>query len=443
MNLIDETKIVWPSVIRAERALLGRLMEDPAMLDTLNLAPGAFRDTFHRALFLTLIEMRQDRKPIEPSTILIGDPDLLVAYLDADDRISACMAAAAVGDQIDLCIEQITASAIRRGRIDAAAHLLNAYQGAASEGEIVGIEAQMKRALDSETTRTSASRQQQHADFMDSYGRGTSRSVSTPLSDLNEKLGGGLPYGEHIVLGGRSGDGKTAFALYLLLHAAIQGEPVLYVSLEQRRYELRKRLISQLAGHERLWGHGLAHGRIAREDTDGVSLPVIQRLSARLSTLALWIEDGVFEADAILRVVRDHINRHKVKFVVLDYIQRVRDAGLSGDSAERLAIAGFSKRWYELTKTHDVTGILLSQDNREQEKGKTKRRPRLADLKGSGSLEEDADKVVFVYVEDPGYQWGEVIVAKDRSGDATGSIIRFTRDSELLTFRNHTAREDG
>ena len=440
MNLVDETQIVWPTAVRAERALLGRFIEDPAMLDVVMFAPGAFSDRFHRALFTTLVEMRQDRKPIEPSTILLGEPDLLLPYLDAEDRILACVTAAAPGDQIDMCVQQITDTAIRRQRISTTVHLVNGYQGAASDGELSGLEQQVKRVLDAETARVSPSRDQSHADFIASYGSGKS-STPTPLPAINAAMGGGLPHGEHIVLGGRSGDGKTAFGLYLLLHAALYGEPVLYVSLEQRRYEVRKRLISMLAADENRWSQGLGHGRLAREDTGADATEQVKRLSSRIAEMPLWIEDGVFESDAILKLVRHHVNRHKIKFVVVDYVQRVRDSSVNGDSAERMAIAGFSKRWYELTKTHDFTGILLSQDNRNQEGVSKKRRPRLSDLKGSGSLEEDADKVMFVYVEDPKNEWGEIIIEKDRSGDAAGTLVRYRRDAELLTFRELTDME--
>jgi replicative DNA helicase len=441
--MIDETSIIWPHNAASERAFLGYLMSDPMTLDGLTMAPGAMYDPLHKMILIALMEMRQEGTDIEPSTIPIAKADLFAGITDIQPRIDACCAAASPASHLDLHIESITDNAIRRQRLSALAQLADAYQ--IGDRAIMSVaERDMARVLDKETARKLKTREDDHTDFAESFGR-KGVFLELPLGELNAKTGGGVLFGDHVVIGGRSGDGKTAFASDIAVTAAFRGTPTLYISLEQRKRELRKRMISQLADRLGMRRHGLAHRRLAREDADRDK---VMKVSAELTKLPLWLEDGVFEADSILRLVREHVNKHKVKAVVLDYIQRVRNPNLKGDSAERMTLADFSKRWYELTKTHEYTGFLLSQDNREQEKGQKKRRPRLADLKGSGSLEEDADKVLFVYYEqasDPDYpnHWGEVILAKDRTtGAAAGSYAKYARDEELLTFRDISDRED-
>ncbi len=282
-----------------------------------------------------------------------------------------------------------------------------------------------------------ATRAARHEEFIGRFGD-TQDMIPIPLDEIAEEMGGGLSYGQHVVIAGRSGDGKTALSLYMMLHAAIYADvPSLFISLEQPAYELRKRLIAQLAAFERTPDASINIKQLVNEQANGA---FVVDLSGRLAELPIWIVDDVNDADRILQTIDAYVGDRGVRYVFLDHVQQVRNRSLSGNQAERLTIADFSKRWYEMVKRTDVVGCLLSQDNRGQETGEKKRRPRPSDLKGSGALEEHADKILFAYTPTPDSEWGELIVGKDRQGAAGGASAKYARDPHRLTFRPYEWR---
>jgi archaellum biogenesis ATPase FlaH len=282
------------------------------------------------------------------------------------------------------------------------------------------------------------SRADRHADFISRFGD-QREMIPIPLDELSEPMGGGLTYGQHVVIAGRSGDGKTALSLYMMLYAALRaGVPSLFVSLEQPAYELRKRLIAQLAAFVDDPDGSVNMKQMVNEQANGSS---VLGLSEQLAELPVWVEDNVREASKILDLIGVYVRDRGVRYVFLDHVQQVKNSELRGNQAERLTIADFSKRWYEMVKQTDIVGCLLSQDNRGQETGEKKRRPRPSDLKGSGALEEHADKILFAYTPTPESEWGELIVGKDRQGAAAGASAQYTRDPHRLTFRPYEWRD--
>jgi replicative DNA helicase len=235
-----------------------------------------------------------------------------------------------------------------------------------------------------------------------------------------------------VIVAARPSMGKTAFALNICEHAAIeQNMAVLFVSLEMGGLELTERLLcarSRVDGHKLRTGKGLS-------PTD--SRQLVQAYGEYRGAAAILIDDT--PARNMLQITANARRlklRQKIGLIVVDYIQLV-DSEESRDSRQE-QIAKISRRLKMLARELDVPVIALSQLNRAVE-NREDRRPRMADLRESGAIEQDADLVLLLHrpeyydVNDqPGI--AEVILAKNRNG-ATGNVkLQFTKN--IMRFEN-------
>ncbi len=235
-----------------------------------------------------------------------------------------------------------------------------------------------------------------------------------------------------IIVAARPSMGKTAFALNICEHAAIeQNTAVLFVSLEMGGLELTERLLcarSRVDGHKLRTGKGLSPAD---------SRQLVQAYGEYRGAAAILIDDT--PARNMLQITANARRlklRQKIGLIVVDYIQLV-DSEESRDSRQE-QIAKISRRLKMLARELDVPVIALSQLNRAVE-NREDRRPRMADLRESGAIEQDADIVLLLHrpeyydVNDqPGI--AEVILAKNRNG-ATGNVkLQFTKN--IMRFEN-------
>ena len=255
--------------------------------------------------------------------------------------------------------------------------------------------------------------------------------VPTGYIDLDE-ITGGFQGGQLIILAARPAMGKTAFALNICEHVAIDlKQAVLFVSLEMGQLELAERLLCSRAkvdGHKLRTGKGLTHGEFVK---------LSQGYEELRSGAPLMIDDtpsrNMLQVTANARRLK---LRHKIGLIVLDYIQLV-DSEESRDSRQE-QIAKISRRLKTLARELDVPVIALSQLNRAVE-NREDRRPRMADLRESGAIEQDADLVLLLHrpeYYDPNDQPGisELIIAKNRHG-ATDTV-KFTFRKNIMRFEN-------
>jgi replicative DNA helicase len=240
-----------------------------------------------------------------------------------------------------------------------------------------------------------------------------STGVPTGFVDLDAKLGG-LQRGEFIILAGRPSMGKTAMATAFAENAAIRGEvSTLVISLEMHREALVMRSLSAQA---RVDGQKLR--RPAKLESDEWSR--IVEACAQLDTQKLHVVDTanltVLEIRALARITQA---RHGLGLLVVDYLGLIRPVNRYPNARER-EVAEISAGLKSLAKELGIPVLCLAQLNRGLEQRDNKR-PRLSDLRESGSLEQDADVVMFVHRE--GYydskaadDVAEVIIAKQRNG---------------------------
>ena len=254
--------------------------------------------------------------------------------------------------------------------------------------------------------------------------------VPTGFIDLDKKTAG-LHNSDLILVAARPAMGKSAFALNIATNAALSaGTGVAIFSLEMSKEQMANRILGSVAMVD---GNSIRTGRIA--DDDWIKLATA---SGELSQTGIFIDDtpgiSVMEIRAKCRKLK---MEKDIGLVIIDYLQLVQASSKAGSREQE--IAEISRSLKILAKEINVPVIALSQLSRAPEQ-RPDHRPMLSDLRESGSIEQDADIVIFLYRDDYYNQdtekknIAEVIIAKHRAG-STGTV-------ELLWLGNYTKFEN-
>ncbi len=253
----------------------------------------------------------------------------------------------------------------------------------------------------------------------------------TGFADL-DRLTGGFQGGQLIVLAARPGMGKSAFALQLARHIAeATGLVVPFLSYEMSHTELTHRMLSTALGYD---GMKLRQGDLPQGMERDLAVQ-----AEKLAATPLWVDDNPPSTIGGVRsAMRRLARRSEVGAIVVDYMQLMEGDSKFKDSNRNQEVADISRGLKRLATELNVPIIALSQLNRQLE-NRPNKRPVLSDLRDSGSVEQDANAVLFLhrpYVfnveEDP--TAAECIIAKQRSGPAgvtfplrfDGSCARFS-----------------
>ena len=253
-----------------------------------------------------------------------------------------------------------------------------------------------------------------------------------------DKMTAGMHPGDLIVVAGRPGMGKTAFALNIGFNASRARQmPVAIFSLEMPKEQLVRRMLGCEA---RVDGNRIRTGRLLKDDW-----PKLADAAGVLSEMPIWIDDtpaiSMLELRAKARRLKSETG---LGLIVVDYMQLMR-SGSRNESREQ-EISEISRNLKALAKELSIPVMALSQLNRGVEsRGVKDKRPQLSDLRESGAIEQDADTIWFIYrdevynrdSEDRGV--AEVIIGKQRSGPTGTCRVRFF--SEFTRFDN-LAEED-
>ena len=251
--------------------------------------------------------------------------------------------------------------------------------------------------------------------------------VPTGFADLDYRTSG-LHNSDLILVAARPAMGKSAFALNIATHAAGRGKvPVAIFSLEMSKEQMANRILCSEAMVD--------SAKVRTGKIDDEEWGKLAAASGELSEAGIYIDDtpgiSVMEIRAKCRKMKLEKN---IGLVVIDYLQLVQGSNRKGGSREQ-EIAEISRSLKILAKEINVPVIALSQLSRAPEQ-RVDHRPMLSDLRESGSIEQDADIVMFLYRDDyynedtDKKNIAEVIIAKHRSG-ATGTV-------ELLWLGNYT-----
>ena len=260
-------------------------------------------------------------------------------------------------------------------------------------------------------------------------GAGTVLGVDTGFPELNDQMSG-FQKGDLVILAARPSVGKTALALTLARNAAVNAEAgVAVFSLEMSKIQLVQRLLSI---ETKVDLHKLRTGRLSDEDWMHLTHNI-----NRLAEAPIYIDDtpgiSVLEARAKARRLQ---REYGIDMVIIDYLQLM--SGHIRTQSREQEISQISRGLKAMAKELDVPVLALSQLSRAVE-SRTDRRPQLSDLRESGSLEQDADVVMFIYrpemydLKSPDGEslegLAQIIIGKQRNGPVGSVDLMWNKES--------------
>ncbi len=249
--------------------------------------------------------------------------------------------------------------------------------------------------------------------------KGFITGLPTGFAELDQ-MTAGLQPAELIIVAGRPGMGKSSLALCIAEHVALpQKLPVAIFSLEMSEEHLVQRM---LCSHARINAHNVRSGMLSASDW-----PKLTQAAGKLSETPIFIDDSpglsILELRAKARRLK---TRHGIGLLILDYLQMMEEPSARSDNRQQ-EVAVISRSLKALARELNIPVIAVSQLSRAPEQRGDASRPRLSDLRESGSIEQDADVVLFLYREEyykpteENKGTAEVIIGKQRNGP-TGTV---------------------
>jgi replicative DNA helicase len=408
-----------PQNIEAEAALLGALMIDNRLVEDVQtrLKAHHFFEPLHGRIYDAILRLT-DRN-------MIANPVTLRPLFDGDEGIKEVggpsylaqltgSGAAIIGAK-DFA-QQIYDLALLRALIGVGRDLV---EGALDTSEEVAPLTQIERA---ETELYKVAEEGGAEGKAKSFGEAAIASIKSAEAALNNGGGlsgittgfnsingrmGGLHKSDLVILAGRPGMGKSALATNIAFNTARRylqdqadgidakdsaGAAVGFFSLEMSAEQLVTRVLSEQTG---ITAEKIRTGQISRHEFQSFA-----RTADELHTLPLYIDDTPGLTIAALRARARRLKRQKgIGLVVVDYLQLLQGTGRSSNDNRVQEISEISRGLKQLAKELDVPVLALSQLSRAVEQREDKR-PQLSDLRESGSIEQDADIVLFIYRED-------------------------------------------
>lgn len=436
-----------PQNIESEQALLGSIMLRPeALVDIMDiLRPEAFYTDKHKTIFQAMVKLYEKREPIDLLTLSsklkeAGELDRVGGMSYLTELVNTVPSSSNAEHYASIIAKKHTA----RRLIEAAEHISKISYD--EEHEIDELLDKAEKKIYEVTSKNLSGQYVEMKDVlseaMDRLDRlhktkGEIRGVPTGFPDLDKKLSG-LQNSDLIILAARPSVGKTSFALDIARNAAIRhGIPTAIFSLEMSTQQLVDRMLS---AESKVDAWKLRTGNLSLEEEFG---RITQALDP-LSKAPLFIDDQA--ANNILKirsVVRRLKHEKNLGLVVIDYLQLMTPTQSKNNDNVVQQITEISRSLKQLAKEFDVPVLALSQLSRavEQRGGK----PRLSDLRDSGSIEQDADVVMFIHREanDEGggkKQITEILIEKHRNGP-TGKIdLFFDGDKSSFMSVDHSAQ---
>ena len=271
------------------------------------------------------------------------------------------------------------------------------------------------------------------------------KGIPSNFVSIDETMGGNFKNGSLIILAGRPGMGKTTLALNIARNmACFNSASGVIFSLEMTKDQLVDKFIASESGVD--------SRNIDQNKVHDLDIVPLQEASIRLGNTKVFLDDFSSLTPMILRSKATNLKlKHDIKFIIVDYLQLMQDDNRKGKSREQ-EVSEISRSLKLIAKDLQIPLIALSQLSRSCE-SRTNKRPMLSDLRESGSIEQDADVVMFVYR--PEYynemfdangnsltNKAEVIFAKNRFGE-----VRFTTidcdlsKSKFMDLNNKTTFE--
>ncbi|MBQ1509626.1 MAG: replicative DNA helicase [Selenomonadaceae bacterium] len=430
-----------PQNIEAEQAVLGAVLIKKEALTEVQeiLKPEDFYREAHRIVYSAMEDLFINNEAVDLVTLTEQ-----LRKKDQLDKVGGLAFVTALANSVPTAANVIYHAKIVREKaelrslIDAATEIAGKAYEDADEVETIMDEAE-KKILSIAASRTVSDFEPIKTILMNSIDRistlyeskGGLTGLSTGFKDL-DALTSGLQASDLVLVAARPSMGKTAFTLNIAAHAAMHGHSVAFFSLEMSKEQLVQRMLcsegaidsqrlrtGQLEGEE--WGKligtadKLSKAKIYIDDTPGITVMELRSKARRLKA------------------------EHGLELVVIDYLQLMQGRSARNSDSRQQEISEISRSLKALARELNVPVVALSQLSRSVESRQVKK-PMLSDLRESGSLEQDADIVMFLYREDyydqdtENKNITEVIIAKHRNGPVDTVSLFFQK--EFTKFRD-------
>lgn len=441
---------VPPQALEAEESVLGAMLLESSNVDRAmeELTPGCFYSPRNRMIFEAISSLVQEHSPVDIITVtnsLRAKGNLesvggAVVLADLSQKVGAAV-------NLEFYIKILKQKSIQRDLITASYQILrSSYDDTTKVDDLIDmaqtkIYDAIKNNVQREIQSIGSVINETLADIESKQGQEGPTGVRSGFPTIDRITGGWQP-SDLIILAARPSVGKTAFALNLVRNAAVlDHKPVAFFSLEMSAMQLAKRMIISESG---ISGEKIKGG-VRLEPYEWEQLEY--KLKA-LSKAPLYIDDTpgipIMEFRTKLKTL---VNNKGVKFVIVDYLQLMQGPQELRSNREQ-EVAFISRTLKATAKELNVPIIALSQLSRNavQRQGGSGK-PQLSDLRESGSIEQDADMVIFIHRPDylglsdePGdKEKTEIIIAKHRNGETAeipmrfrSSMVRFVENDESL-----------
>ena len=429
-NNTNVTNLIPPQDLEAEKAVLGSMMKDQdAVSDVIDrLRADDFYLKEHQQIYEVMLDMYRKSVGIDLMTVYSAlNEKKLTELVGGMTYLSQLVNEAIVSSNAKYYAETVVAKARMRQLIkEAEAMRSQAYAGGKDAEDIldraeqrifeIAHRAQKKNYVSINTVFEENMRQLQELE----KNKGQIPGIATGFRDVDKILTGIQP-SDLVILAARPGMGKTSFALNIAANVAEAGKSVLVFSLEMSKEQLGQRVLSMESSVEM---EKMKTGNLSPDEWMALS-----EAQDNFEDRKIFIDEV---PEMTLLEMKNKCRRLKAEqgldLVIIDYLQ-LMSLGYGGDNRTN-EVSAITRAIKIMAKELDVAIILLSQLNRDAER-RTDHRPQLADLRDSGSIEQDADIVIFLKREDyynkneddpaeinPNVgNTCEVIIAKHRNGD--------------------------
>ncbi len=435
-----------PQNIEAEMAVLGALfLGEEAIAQVLEMVDDdAFYKEAHQQIFRAIMHLYDQRQPVDLLTVTeeLKRRDLLDAVGGAS-YLALLASSVPTTAHVAHYARIVKDKSLLRQLIRTATRIVtDSYNGQAEPQTLLDrAEHAMFEIAERKVTREVVPMKDVIKGSIETIDRlyqrkGATTGLSTGFDDLDQ-MTAGLHASDLIIVAGRPSMGKSAFALGLVEHLAVQQRvPIAIFSLEMSSDHLVQRM---LCSHARINAHNVRRGILSQSDW-----PKLTNAAGKLSEAPIFIDDSpslpIFELRAKARRLTA---RHQIRLLVVDYLQLMEERSLSFADNRQQEIALISRNLKALARELDVAVLAISQLSRAPERRETFR-PRLSDLRESGAIEQDADLVLLLFREeyytptDENKGQAEIIIAKQRHGPV--GAVKLTFLKEFVRFENLAAR---
>jgi len=449
-----------PQSLDAEKGLLGSILLAPGrVLDECiqqQVSEKYFHQPAHGRVFEVLVEMREASKPIDfiSLTQLLEDRRVLEEVGGAG-AITDLFTFVPTASNASYYLEILREKFLLREIIGACTEYASRAYDEQSDVPMLLDEVEQKiLAIGDDRFKAKIPEMKELAmEALDAIekmfqNRGALTGHPTGFQGL-DNMTSGLHEGEMFVVAARPSMGKTAFAMNIAEHVAVEaGKPVAVYSLEMSTQQLMQRLLCSLAKVDM---KKIRDGFIAKHDMTN-----LVQATEKLAKCKMFIDDtpglSILELRARARRLKD---RHDIQLIVIDYLQLLKSNTKRGQENRQVEVAEISAGVKSLAKELKVPIIVLAQLNRNPESrtGDSKGRPRLSDLRESGSIEQDADFVGLLWREEyyadddeekkEGEGRAELIIAKQRNGPVGTVPLTFIKQITRFEDRAPERGDEG